>query len=191
LERFVAQFYYGFCLANGRGVPGDLEKSVHCVKLAADQGIANAQFNYGLCLSAEMKNAAAQNSFGICLERGIGAHKNLLLAAQFCRPAADQGHADGANNFGFCLEHGPGVEQSFEMAAKYYGFAAERGHPEAKLNCARCMHLLGRWEPPDRSSDAASHPPSADRLAEVFHPFLENPGRWTRMAGGCSVPYSG
>jgi hypothetical protein len=123
-----------------------------------------------------MKNAAAQNSFGICLERGIGAHKNRSLAAQFYRSAADQGHADGANNLGFCLEHGRGVEQDFEMAAEYYGFASEHGHPDAKFNRARCMRLLGQWEPPDCSSDAVSHPPSPDRLAEIFRPFLQNPG---------------
>jgi serine/threonine protein kinase len=38
------------------------------------------------------------------------------------------------------------------------------------------MRLLGRWEPPDRSSESVSHPPSADRLTEIFRPFLENPG---------------
>jgi serine/threonine protein kinase len=35
--------------------------------------------------------------------------------------------------------------------------------------------LLGRWEPSDRSSDSVSHPPSLDRLSEVFPPFLQNP----------------
>jgi hypothetical protein len=39
--------------------------------------------------SAEMKNAAAENSFGICLERVIGAH---------CyQRAPQQCHPDGAN----------------------------------------------------------------------------------------------
>jgi TPR repeat protein len=61
------------------------------------------------------------------------------------------------------------------LAAKYYGFAAERGHPEAKLNRARCMRLLGRWDPLDRSSESVSHSPSPDCLTEVFRPFLENP----------------
>jgi TPR repeat protein len=31
--------------------------------------------------SAELKNAAAENSFGICLVRGIGVHSNAALAA--------------------------------------------------------------------------------------------------------------
>jgi TPR repeat protein len=126
-------------------------------------------------MGAEKGNAAAQNSFGICPERGIGAHKNLSFAAQFYRRAADQGHADGENNFGFCLEHGRGVRQNFEMALDYYRFAADRGHPEAKLNCARCLRLLGRWEPPDRFSNSISHPPSRHHLSEIFGDIRQSP----------------
>jgi TPR repeat protein len=122
-----------------------------------------------------LKNSSAANSFGICLERGIGVHKNLFLAAQFYRRAAEQGHPDGANNFGFCLEHGRGVEQNFELAAQYYKFAADQGHSEAKLNYNRCLRLLDQWEPPDRSSDAVSHPPSVDHLLDLFSTFLKNP----------------
>jgi hypothetical protein len=126
-------------------------------------------------LSADMKNASAENSFGICLERGIGVQKNLFLAAQYYHRAAQQGHPDGANNFGFCLEHGRGVEQDIEMAAEYYKFASDHGHSEAKLNHKRCLRLLGSWEPPDRSSDIVSHPPSVDFLCKLFGDFLENP----------------
>jgi serine/threonine protein kinase len=122
-----------------------------------------------------MENAAAQNSFGICLERGVGGCKNLSLAALFYRREAEQGHPDGANNFGFCLEHGRGVEQNFELAAQHYKFAADRGHPDAKANHARCLRLLGQWEPPDRSSRCVSHSPSADRLCGIFRDFLRNP----------------
>jgi TPR repeat protein len=75
-------------------------------------------------LSADLNPTAAQNSFGICLERGKGIHKNLFLAAQYYQRSAQQGHPDGANNFGFCLEHGRGVEQNIEMASEYYKFAS-------------------------------------------------------------------
>jgi hypothetical protein len=37
------------------------------------------------------------------------------------------------------------------------------------------MRLLGRWKPPNRSSDAVSHPPSPDRLTEIVGPFPQNP----------------
>jgi serine/threonine protein kinase len=61
------------------------------------------------------------------------------------------------------------------MAAEYYKFASDQGHPEAKLNHARCLRLLGRWQPPDRSSKPVSHPTSLDRLSEMFRGFLDNP----------------
>jgi TPR repeat protein len=185
---------FGCCLERGKGVEVDIDGAVSHYRRAASKSHSDALYNFGRCLeygigidrnpqraakyyrlSAEMKNASAQNSFGICLERGIGVHKNLSLAALFYRRAADQGHADGANNFGFCLEHCRGVQQNIEMAAQYYRFAADRGHREAKVNLARCMRLLGRWNPPDRSSDSVSHSPSPDRLSEIFRPFLESP----------------
>jgi TPR repeat protein/serine/threonine protein kinase len=185
---------FGCCLERGQGVDLDIDRAVSHYRTAASISHPDAQYNFGRCLeygrgigkdparagkfyrlAAENKNAAGQNSFGICLERGIGAPKNFSLAALFYRRAADQGHPDGANNFAFCLEHARGVEQDVELAARYYKFAADRGHPEAKLNYARCLRLLGRWEPPDRSSDSVSHPPSADRLCGLFRDFLQSP----------------
>jgi TPR repeat protein len=101
--------------------------------------------------------------------------KNISLAAQYYQRAAQQGHPDGANNFGICLESGRGVTQNIELAAEYYKFAADCGHSEAKLNHSRCLRLLDRWEPSDRSSESISHPPSFEYLSNIFHDFLQNP----------------
>jgi TPR repeat protein len=185
---------FGCCLERGEGVDADIERAAAQYRKAASFGHPDALYNFGRCLeygrgvprdldraakyyglSAAKGNAAAQNSFGICLERGLGAHKNQCLAAQFYLRAAAQGHADGANNFGFCLEHGRGVQQDFAMAAEYYGFAANRGHPDGAANRARCLRLLGRWEPPDRSSDSVSHS-APDRLCEIFRDLCDGPG---------------
>jgi TPR repeat protein len=185
---------FGCCLEHGRGVDTDIERAVRYYRKAALLSHADGMYNFGRCceygkgidrnlhraakyyrLSAELKNAAAENSFGICLERGIGVHKNVGLAAQYYLRAAKQCHPDGANNFGFCLEYGRGVQQNIEMAAQFYKFAADRGHSEAKFNHRRCLRLLGRWEPSDRSSDAVSHPPSVDRLTHIFRDFLQKP----------------
>jgi TPR repeat protein len=183
---------FGCCLERGEGIDPDIRRAVFYYRRAALLSHRDGLYNYGRCLeygkgigqdathaakyyrlSAQNGNAAAENSLGICLERGIGAGKNLSLAADFYRRAAEHGHADGANNFGFCLEYGRGVQQSIEMALGYYEFAADRGHPEAKLNRARCLRLLGRWDPPDRSSETVSHPPSADHLGEIFRDLRE------------------
>jgi hypothetical protein len=153
-------YNFGRCLEYGKGIEQDFDRAAKYYRL-----------------SAERKNAAAENSFGICLERGIGVDKNVWLASRYYLRAALQGHPDGANNLGFCLEHGHGVEQNIELAAEYYKFAADRGHFEAKVNYGRCFRLLGRleWEGSDRSSDAVSHSPSVDCLANIFRDFLANP----------------
>jgi hypothetical protein len=126
-------------------------------------------------LAAELDDADAQNSFGICLERGIGFQSNLALAAHYYQQSALQGNPDGANNCGFCLEHGRGVEQDIRLAAQYYRSAADRGHPEGDLNYCRCLRLLGRWDPPDRSSQVTVQPPSNDFLTEPFLDCLKEP----------------
>jgi TPR repeat protein len=185
---------FGCCLEQGRGVDANIDLAIRYYRKAASQFHPDGIYNFGRCLeygkgidqnlhrvvkcyrlSAELNNAAAQNSFGIFLERGIGVQKNLLLAAQHYQRAAHQGHPDGANNFGFCLEHGRGVEQNIELATEYYKFAADCGHSEAKLNHNRCLRLLDRWEPPDLSSEIVSHPPSLDRLFNLFSGLIENP----------------
>jgi TPR repeat protein len=179
--------WFGCCLERGQGVDKDIDSAVFYYESTACLSHPDGIFNFGRCLeygigmprdesraakyyrlSAEQDHAAAQNSFGICLERGIGVHKNVSLAALFYQRSARQVHADGANNFGFCLEHGRGVEQNIEMAAEYYKFAADHGHSEANLNFSRCLRLLGQWEPPDRSSEQVSNPPSVDRLSHMF-----------------------
>jgi hypothetical protein len=122
-----------------------------------------------------LKHSGAQNSFSIYLDRGKGIHKNLFLAAQYYQRSAQQGHPDRANDFGFGLENGRSVEQNSEMASKYYKFASDCGHFEAKLNHSRCLRLLGQWEPPNRSSEIVSHPPSLEYLSDIFHDFLKDP----------------
>jgi hypothetical protein len=77
-----------------------------------------------------------RNSFGICLERGFGVHKNQRLAVQCYLRTAKQGHPNSANHFEFCFEHGRGVQQNIEMAAEYYKFASDQGHPENSIMSA-------------------------------------------------------
>ena len=45
-----AQFNYGVCLLNGRGVRQNYEEAARYFKLSADQGNADGQFAYGICL---------------------------------------------------------------------------------------------------------------------------------------------
>jgi hypothetical protein len=126
-----------------------------------------------------MNNGAAENSFGICIERGAGVPKNQVLAAHYYWRPVEHGHADGANNFGFCLEHGCGVQQNIEMALDYYRFAADHGYPEAKLNHSHCLRLLDRWEPTARSTEMVYNSPSPGCLSRIFRELFPNPDALT------------
>jgi TPR repeat protein len=186
---------FGCCLEQGQGVDIDIDWATSYYQRAASRFHSDGMYNFGRCLeygrgipqnqihaakyyrlAADRDNLTAENSFGICLERGIGVHKDLMLAAQYYQRAAKHGHLDGANNFGFCLEHGRGVQQNIQMASEYYKFASDHGHSEAKLNHKRCLRLLSKWEPPDRSSDAISHPPNPNHLSAIIHDLLKIPG---------------
>jgi hypothetical protein len=185
---------FSCCLERGAGVNQDIERAVLYYQKAASQLHPHGLYNFARCLeygkgigqdfiraakyyhlSAELNDADAQNSFGICLERGIEISSNLSLAAHYYQRSILQGHPDGANNLGFCLEHGRGVEQDIRLAAEYYKSAADRGHSEGGLNYRRCLRLLGRWDPPDRSSQVSVHPPSNDWLTNLFLDCLKEP----------------
>jgi hypothetical protein len=116
----------------------------------------------------------AENSFGICLESGIGIQPNLPLAARYYQRSAAHGDPDGANNLGFCFEHGGGVKQSIEQAVECYEFARDHGHPEGEINYHRCLRILGRWIP-DRSSAISDRSSSDIAWAGLFTACLEHP----------------
>lgn len=179
------------CIESGKGVNGDIARAVFYYRSAVLPGDSDGMCNHGRRLeygksihqdpilaakyyhvSAEKENAAAQNSFRICLEC---AHQNLFLAAHFYRRSAEQGHADDANNHGFCLEHGRGIQQNIEIAASYDKVAASFGHPEAGVNRERCLRLLDKWELPNRSSESPSYSRSADHLFELSRDVLQHP----------------
>jgi TPR repeat protein len=72
-----AQFNYGNCLKNGKGVSKDLKEAARYYKMSADQG-----------------NAHGQNNYGDCLRNGEGVSKDLKEAARYFKMSADQGNED-------------------------------------------------------------------------------------------------
>jgi hypothetical protein len=75
----------------------------HDLKVAADQGIAAAQLNYG-----------------ICLKKGEGVGIDFQGAAHYFKLAADQGVAGAQYNYGLCLNKGAGYRIDFLGAAHYF-----------------------------------------------------------------------
>jgi TPR repeat protein len=107
---------------NGRGIGVDFGKAAHYFKLAADQGHADGQVNYGDCLF---------HGRGIAVDFGKAAH--------YFKLAADQGHADGQFNYGHCLFHGRGIRRSFGKAAHYFKLAADQGHAGGQVSYGNCL----------------------------------------------------
>ena len=75
----------------------------------ADQGIAPAQYNLGLCYA-----------------HGTGVAQDDEEAVKWYRKAADQGLADAQHNLGNCYENGTGVAQDEEEAVKWYRKEADQ-----------------------------------------------------------------
>ena len=50
----MAQYALGSCYANGEGVEKDLTEAVIWYRKAADQGLAEAQFNLGFVITTVM-----------------------------------------------------------------------------------------------------------------------------------------
>jgi TPR repeat protein len=91
----------------------NLNESAQYYRLAADQGDAAAQFNYGLCLPT-----------------GEGVSMNWSESAKDFRLAADQGHADAQFKYGNCLATGEGVSMDLTESARHYRLAADQGHAD-------------------------------------------------------------
>jgi TPR repeat protein len=90
----------------GVGVSKDPSEAVRYYRLAADQGLALAQF----CL-------------GFCYNNGEGVSKDPSEAVRFYRLAADQGLALAQCNLGVYYENGEGVSKDPSEAVRYYRLA--------------------------------------------------------------------
>ena len=96
----------------------------------ADQGDAQAQFNYA-----------------VMLYHGEGGHKDLAGARDYFQRAADQGHADAQHNYMVMLCNGEGGDSDLAVARDYFQQAADQGHAEAQNNYAS---MLAKGEGGDR-----------------------------------------
>lgn len=96
---------------------GQQQKGVECLRLAAENGFADAQQNYS-----------------ICLMNGIGIEKDEALGLEYCQKAAEQGNLDAMNTYAACI-----VETDAHRALKYWLQCAAAGHTEAQRNCAKAM----------------------------------------------------
>jgi len=104
----------------------DLERAAHWVRVAAAEGLPQAQLCYGRML----------------LE-GTGVAKDLAEAFNCFRRAALHGDIDAVNMAGRCLDNGWGTAEDPAAAAALFECAARAGHAWAQYNLAH-LYLDGR-----------------------------------------------
>ena len=99
----------------------DYQEAVKWYRKAAEQGLAEAQYNLGLCY-----------------EGGDGVKKDYQEAVKWWRKAAEQGLAEAQYNLGLCYYNGNGVEKDYQEAVKWWRKAAEQGDAMAQCNLGLC-----------------------------------------------------
>jgi TPR repeat protein len=92
--------------------PEEVKKDVATIRLKAELGNADAQFNLGACYSCGLSVLP----------------KDEAEAVKWYRKAAEQGHVGAQYNLGNCYSYGLGVPKDEAEAVKWYRKAAEQGH---------------------------------------------------------------
>ena len=143
------------CYTYAIGTQQNYEKAVELYKIAAEEGDAQAQCDFGICYrsgegvekdplkaiewylkAAEQGHGGALNNLGIMYQHGIGVEPDLEKAAGYYLKAAEAGNADGQFCIGLMYANGAGVEQDYVEAVKWYKAAADQGEPDSMYHLA-------------------------------------------------------
>jgi TPR repeat protein len=150
-----AQYHLGTIYESGefcslRSIGGEalqnLQVAFDYYSAAAENGLAIAQFNMGICheygleqvteknlekatawyrRSAQQRHPPSEYTLGHCYEFGKGADKDLSTAVAWYLQAASHGHLGGQLRSGWCYQFGQGVPQSLQEAQRFYEMIAE------------------------------------------------------------------
>ena len=111
-----AQYELGICHLHGNGVDVNPTEGMRWVRLAADQGYADAQTDVGL--------------WYFWGENGIA--RDYAQAVKWWQLAAEQGNVEAQKMLGGCYCFGKGVASDRAKAMKWWRLAADQGCDEAK-----------------------------------------------------------
>lgn len=95
----------------------DYEEAVRWYRMAAEQGMSEAQ-----------------NNLGVMYKDGQGVKQDFQEAAHWFLLAAQQDNTLAQLNIGWLYHAGKGVRQDADSARYWYSQAAEKGHATAQLN---------------------------------------------------------
>jgi len=127
--RAVDQFNLGYAYKQGGDLPNDQIKAEKWLKLAADQGHADAQFHLGLLYEEQ-----ATARYSRVDTKGI--------AKMFFKAAA-QGHIGAQLQLGLMYREGYNVRQDYLEAVKWFELASADGNAEAFYQLG-LMNMLGQ-----------------------------------------------
>jgi TPR repeat protein len=127
------------------------ENQIEGIRLAAEGGLAHAQFNLGLryesgsgvakdpaqalkwfLKAADQGYDEAQYMLGCCYNGEVGFAKDPSEAVKWWKKAAAQGYADAQHLLGLSYFIGEGVPQNPSEAVKWWRKAAEQSHADAQ-----------------------------------------------------------
>jgi hypothetical protein len=143
---------------DGSGIEKDLTEAVKWRRKAAEQGLANAQYNLAWMYAngvgveksdaealhwyraaAEQGLANAQYNYALMFLNGIGVDKDPAEALRWCQTAAEQGLANAQHNLAWMYVNGVGVEKNPTEALRWCQAAAEQGHAIAQRELPACL----------------------------------------------------
>lgn len=156
-----SQYEWGEAFFRGElGVARDEAEAAKWFRKAAEQNLAEAQYNLGVCYAkgqglaknaveavAWYRKAAVQNlapaqyNLGVCYSKGRGVEEDPAEAVAWYRKAAKQRDAKAQYNLGVCYENGRGVAQDAAEAVKWYRKATAQNLAEAQYNLGVCYAL--------------------------------------------------
>ena len=142
--------------------------------LAYEWGDYERAYNEWLPL-ARAGNAAAQRNIGHLYRLGLGVPKDLKVATNWYRLAADQGLSRAQANLGVMYLRGEGVARDPAKAADWFKKAAKQGHVISQYNLAllleqgygvpRNMREAAKWF---AAASDGGHGKAGDRLAAIL-----------------------
>src|SRR6202044_172331 len=136
--------------AEGHGVLQSDGEAVRWLELAANQGLAPAQFRLGgfyekgivvrkdlaaardlYAAAAAKGNGKAMHNLAVLYAEGIDGPADYRTAAQWFFKAADRGITDSQYNLAILYARGIGVEQNYPESYKWFALAASKGDSDA------------------------------------------------------------
>ncbi len=170
----AAQFFLACCYASGEGIPQSDAEAATWARRAAEQGDASAMHLLGACYErgkgvetsaseaerwykkAEARlleltsEQAALERFGIAMcyyrDGGLIVEQNFARAAEWLRPAVEQGLGKAQTFLGMCCVLESGDEKRIPEAMTWYRKAAEQNEVGGQFFLGVSCYLLGRHD---------------------------------------------